>query len=160
MKDHFCFPIYHDIIFVTTVSMSEAYVLSNIDDMCDMRVVCACDILLYNLKLQEIVYLRKFILLRTSYLKGSLMSFKIVFWLKWRNGFKMGMVYLCRMGRLAIRLIWARTFFHRKSVNALSRPGNSPELNPVETLWTILKMRLRGETITNRNQMIQALTKD
>lgn len=50
-----------------------------------------------------------------------------------------------------------KKFLSDNNVTVLSWPGNSPDLNPIETLWAILKMRLRCETITNRSQMIAAI---
>lgn len=50
-----------------------------------------------------------------------------------------------------------KQFLSENNVVVLPWPGNSPDLNPIETLWAILKMRLRGETISNRSQLIAAI---
>ena len=52
-----------------------------------------------------------------------------------------------------------KNFLSSSAVAVLQWPGNSPDLNPIETLRAILKMRLRGEKITNKSQMISALIK-
>jgi hypothetical protein len=44
-------------------------------------------------------------------------------------------------------------------VALLEWPGNSPDLNPIETLWAIMKRRLRTQTITTKQQLIAAVIK-
>ena len=33
-------------------------------------------------------------------------------------------------------------------------PGNSPHCNPIETLWAIVKRRIRTKTLTTKNELI------
>ena len=42
-------------------------------------------------------------------------------------------------------------------VTVLPWPGNSPDLNPIETLWAIVKRRLRKQTITTQQAIITSL---
>ena len=48
-------------------------------------------------------------------------------------------------------------FFSDNSIQLLPWPGNSPDLNPIETLWATVKRRLQGKTISTRNEMISAI---
>ena len=52
-----------------------------------------------------------------------------------------------------------QTTFRDKGVRVLDWPGNSPDMNPIETLWAIMKQRLRSQTITNKKELIGALIK-
>ena len=45
-------------------------------------------------------------------------------------------------------------FIRENNIQLLDWPGNSPDLNPIENLFGILKKQLAGETITTRNAMI------
>ena len=51
------------------------------------------------------------------------------------------------------------TFLHTHNVAVLKWPGNSPDMNPIETLWGIIKNRLRGQTLRTKQEMIAALIK-
>ena len=42
-------------------------------------------------------------------------------------------------------------------VAVLPWPGNSPDLNPIETLWAIVKRRLRKETISTKDGLVTSL---
>ena len=44
-------------------------------------------------------------------------------------------------------------------VRVLDWPGNSPDLAPIETLWAILKNRLRKEDISTRQKLISTVIK-
>lgn len=54
-----------------------------------------------------------------------------------------------------VSMAWLR----RNNIPVLDWPGNSPDLNPIETLWGIVKRRLRAQTITTKNQLIAAIIK-
>lgn len=41
-----------------------------------------------------------------------------------------------------------------ENVTVIDWPGNSPDMNPIETLWGIMKARLRSKTITTKTDMI------
>lgn len=49
------------------------------------------------------------------------------------------------------------SFLESKGIQLLNWPGNSPDLNPIETLWAIIKRRLKGKTIKTKKEMITAL---
>lgn len=42
-------------------------------------------------------------------------------------------------------------------VNTLPWPGNTPNLNPIENLWSIIKRKLKGNTITSKTEHIATL---
>jgi transposase len=44
-----------------------------------------------------------------------------------------------------------------KNIPLLPWPGNSPDLNPIENLWSIVKRRIRSENITTKLQLIDRL---
>lgn len=50
-------------------------------------------------------------------------------------------------------------FLHQKGITVLDWPGNSPDLNPIETLWAIVKSRLSKESLMTKNELIAALIK-
>jgi len=50
-----------------------------------------------------------------------------------------------------------KEFLRKKKVEVLPRPGNSPDLNPLENLWAILKNRLHMHTIHNSHQLWDAI---
>lgn len=52
-----------------------------------------------------------------------------------------------------------KTFFRQNGLKTLDWPGNSPDLNPIENLWSICKGRLRKMDCTTKDKMISALLK-
>ena len=50
-------------------------------------------------------------------------------------------------------------FLQDKDIQVLKWPGNSPDLNPIETMWAIIKRRLKGRTIKTKSQTISAIIK-
>ena len=52
-----------------------------------------------------------------------------------------------------------RTFFEESGLTILEWPGNSPDMNPVENLWAIIKRRLQKEDCSTMQKMISAVIK-
>lgn len=50
-----------------------------------------------------------------------------------------------------------KQFFQSKKLNVLPWPGNSPDLNPIENLWAIVKRHLRSKDCTTRDKLISAI---
>lgn len=50
-----------------------------------------------------------------------------------------------------------RQYFTEKKIRCLEWPGNSPDLNPIENLWAILKARLRKIDCTTKTKLIEAV---
>lgn len=46
-------------------------------------------------------------------------------------------------------------YLRELNIRVLDWPGNSPDLNPIENLWAILKNRLKKHTITTKQQLIE-----
>ena len=57
----------------------------------------------------------------------------------------------CHVSKLSMKCL------EDNGIPVLSWPGNSPDLNPIETLWAIVKQRLRGQTIKIKAELIRAL---
>lgn len=50
-------------------------------------------------------------------------------------------------------------FLSTQQFSVLDWPGNSPDLNPIENLWKIIKSRLEPESVTTREEMIALVIK-
>lgn len=50
-----------------------------------------------------------------------------------------------------------KKFFEEKRINVLDWPGNSPDLNPIENLWSIVKTRLLKKDCTTKTKLIEAI---
>lgn len=48
-------------------------------------------------------------------------------------------------------------FLEEKNIRVLKWPGNSPDLNPIENLWELLKRNISRDLITNKRQLIEQL---
>ena len=47
--------------------------------------------------------------------------------------------------------------FKKMKITVLDWPGNSPDLNPIENLWSIVKNRLRKIDFPNKIKLIQSV---
>ena len=43
----------------------------------------------------------------------------------------------------------------KNKINRIKWPGNSPDLNPIENLWSFMKSKLRKKTITTKRKLIE-----
>lgn len=50
-------------------------------------------------------------------------------------------------------------YLAQEKVNVLPWPGNSPDLNPIENAWELLKRKVAKETTTNKRLLTEALIK-
>ena len=50
-----------------------------------------------------------------------------------------------------------KKFFQEKGIRILDWPGNSPDVNPIENLWSIIKQRLREKDCTTKQKLIEAI---
>lgn len=48
-------------------------------------------------------------------------------------------------------------FFNKKNIQVLPWPGNSPDINPIENLWSICKRRMQKLDCSTKEKMISAL---
>ena len=49
--------------------------------------------------------------------------------------------------------------FQDKNIQVLQWPGNSPDVNPIENLWAIVKKRLQNHDCTSKTKLISAIIK-
>ena len=49
------------------------------------------------------------------------------------------------------------TFFKKSKITVLDWPGNSPDLNPIESLWAIIKKRLQKCDCSTKTKLIEAI---
>lgn len=57
----------------------------------------------------------------------------------------------CHVSKLMTR------FFAESGLTVLAWPGNSPDLNPIENLWSIIKARLRNSDCTTKEKLNSAI---
>lgn len=50
-----------------------------------------------------------------------------------------------------------KKFFADKGIQCLDWPGNSPDINPIENLWSICKTRLRTMDCTTKTKLIESV---
>ena len=48
-------------------------------------------------------------------------------------------------------------FMTDNHIQTLAWPANSPDLNPIENLWALIKKRLRGHDCTTKTKLIEAI---
>ena len=48
-------------------------------------------------------------------------------------------------------------YLKKMKITILDLPGNSTHLNPIENLWSIVKLRLRSEDCTTKTKLIEAI---
>ena len=48
-------------------------------------------------------------------------------------------------------------YMKKMKITVLDWPGNSPDLNPIENLWSIIKLRLRSKDYTTKTRLIEAI---
>lgn len=49
------------------------------------------------------------------------------------------------------------SFLEEKNIRMLPRPGNSPDMNPIENLWEITKREIAKEMVTTKTRLIEKL---
>jgi hypothetical protein len=57
----------------------------------------------------------------------------------------------CHTGKMAM------SWFRKNKINVLKWPGNSPDMNPIENLWEVLKNEIHSEPITTKIELIERL---
>ena len=50
-----------------------------------------------------------------------------------------------------------KRFTEQCGIEVLPWPSNSPDMNPIETLWGVIKARLRRHTLTSKQELINKL---
>lgn len=51
------------------------------------------------------------------------------------------------------------SYLRSENIDVLEWPGNSPDLNVIETMWAIMKRRLRGKSLKTKSELISAIIK-
>ncbi|CAK9809190.1 Transposable element Tc1 transposase [Anthophora quadrimaculata] len=51
----------------------------------------------------------------------------------------------------------ATAYLTNKKIQVLPWPGDSPDMNPIENLWELLKRCIASETVTNKQQLIDKI---
>ena len=51
----------------------------------------------------------------------------------------------------------AKAFLQARNIPLLDWPGNSYDMNPMDNLWEIVKIKMKGENITTKQQLIERL---
>ena len=57
----------------------------------------------------------------------------------------------CHTGKRVIE------FIVQKNIKFLPWPGSSPELNPIESIWELVKREIAKETITTKRRLIELI---
>ena len=52
-----------------------------------------------------------------------------------------------------------KTWFDAHAITVLDWPANSPDLNPIENLWGILKRKMRGTRPNNKEELTASIKK-
>ena len=60
----------------------------------------------------------------------------------------------CHTSRKTMQLL------NESGVRVLKWPGNSPDLSPIENIWVIFKRKIRKETLTTKQELINALLRE
>ena len=50
-----------------------------------------------------------------------------------------------------------KTWFDAHAITVLDWPANSPDLNPIENLWGILKRKMRGTRPNNKEELTASI---
>ena len=50
-----------------------------------------------------------------------------------------------------------KAFLDNKSIELLDWPGNSPDMNPIENLWELVKCKISAEIITSKQKLTEQL---
>lgn len=50
-----------------------------------------------------------------------------------------------------------KDFLDRERVSVLTWPANSPDLNPIENIWGLMKRKLQQQTVMKKEQLREAL---